>query len=137
MDRRTFIGTSLAAAGAVSVPGVATRGSAAERQSVENRPVILECAINGGTTKATNPLAPGTPAEHTAEVIQCLDAGASIIHMHSNQPNAKGKRLELEITKCSMHICRDQHGLSGHPYENASCIPDSPAHHNHAFYQNG
>ena len=87
MDRRTFIGTSLAAAGAVSVAGVATRGSAAERQSVENRPVILECAINGGTTKATNPLAPGTPAEHTAEVIQCLDAGASIIHMHSNQPN--------------------------------------------------
>ena len=87
MDRRTFIGTSLAAAGAVSVAGVATRGSAAEKQPVEKRPVILECAINGGTTKATNPLAPGTPAEHTAEVIQCLDAGASIIHMHSNQPN--------------------------------------------------
>ncbi len=99
MDRRTFIGTSLAAAGAVSVVGVATRDSAAERQSVDNRPVILECAINGGTTKAKNPLAPGTPAEHTAEVIQCLDAGASIIHMHSNQPNEDVKLAAKAYTE--------------------------------------
>jgi uncharacterized protein (DUF849 family) len=87
MDRREFIGTSLAAAGAVSVAGTATHLSAAAKQAVENKPVILECAINGSVTKAKNPLAPGTPAEHTAEVIRCLDAGATIIHMHSNQPN--------------------------------------------------
>ena len=67
--------------------GTATRASAAGKQSVENTPVILECAINGSTTKARNPLAPGTPEEHTAEIIKCLDAGASIIHMHSNKPN--------------------------------------------------
>ena len=87
MDRRTFIGTSIAAAGAASVAGTATHLSAAAKKAVENKPVILECAINGGTTKAKNPHAPGTLAEHTAEVIQCLDAGATIIHMHSNQPN--------------------------------------------------
>jgi len=70
------------------------------KKSVENTPVILECAINGGTTKATNPLAPGTLAEHTAENIRCLDAGASIIHMHSNQPNEDPKiaaRSYMEI----------------------------------------
>ena len=87
MDRRKFLGTSLATAGAMSVVGATKRASAAERRSIENKPVILECAVNGSVTKDKNPHAPGTPAEHTAEVIRCLDAGATIIHMHSNQPN--------------------------------------------------
>jgi uncharacterized protein (DUF849 family) len=87
MDRREFVGTSIATVGALSVAGTATRSSAAPKQSVEDKPVILECAINGATTKAKNPSAPDTPAEHTAEIVKCLDAGASIIHMHSNKPN--------------------------------------------------
>jgi 3-keto-5-aminohexanoate cleavage enzyme len=87
MKRREFIGT-LAGAGAMIAVGPAVRAaSAATKKSIENKPVILECAINGSVTKDKNPNAPGTPAEHTAEVIRCLDAGASIIHMHSNQPN--------------------------------------------------
>jgi uncharacterized protein (DUF849 family) len=87
MNRREFIGT-LAAAGAVLAAAPAIRAaSAATKKSVENTPVILECAINGSTTKAKNPLAPGTAAEMTAEIIRCLDAGATIIHTHSNQPN--------------------------------------------------
>ena len=87
MDRREFTKT-LAGAGAMLAAGSAVQNaSAATKKSVENEPVILECAINGSVTKANNPNAPGTPAEHTAEVIRCLDAGASIIHMHSNQPN--------------------------------------------------
>jgi 3-keto-5-aminohexanoate cleavage enzyme len=87
MDRRKFIGTSLAAAGAMSAASAATRVSAAEKGSAEDKPVILECAINGSVTKAKNPNAPGTLAEHTDEIIRCLDAGATIVHMHSNQPN--------------------------------------------------
>jgi uncharacterized protein (DUF849 family) len=87
MDRREFTKT-LAGVGAMLATGSAVQPtSAATRKSIENTPVILECAINGSVTKAKNPHAPGTPAEHTAEVIRCLDAGASIIHMHSNQPN--------------------------------------------------
>ena len=94
MKRREFLGTVVAAgAGAMLASSPAIRAaSAATKKSVENKPVILECAINGGTTKAKNPLAPGTLAEHTAEVIRCLDAGASIIHMHSNQPNEDIKK---------------------------------------------
>ena len=96
MKRRDFNKT-LAGAGAMLVAGSAARSvSAATKKSadksVENSPVILECAINGSVTKAKNPHAPGTPAEHTAEVIRCLDAGASIIHMHSNQPNEDIKK---------------------------------------------
>jgi 3-keto-5-aminohexanoate cleavage enzyme len=91
MDRRKFLGTAVAAGATLAVSstiGPAVRNvAAATKNNVEDIPVILECAINGSVTKAKNPLAPGTPAEHTAEVIKCLDAGASIIHMHSNQPN--------------------------------------------------
>ena len=109
MKRREFIGT-LAGAGAVlaaapSVYAAAGAGSllsktpTLKKKSVENTPVLIECAINGGTTKAMNPLAPGTPAEHTAEVIRCLDAGASIIHMHSNQPNKDVKLAAKAYTE--------------------------------------
>ncbi len=88
MNRRTFIETSLAGATALAATGpVARAASGTTRKSIEKTPVILECAINGGTTKAKNPLAPGTLAEHTAEIIACLDAGATIIHAHSNLPN--------------------------------------------------
>lgn len=67
--------------------------SAAEKKSisVSDVPVILECAINGSTTKAKNPLVPETVEEQTAEIIRCLDAGATIIHSHSNLPNENPK----------------------------------------------
>ena len=87
MDRRKFIGTSIAGAGALSMAGPVARAAAKMTRSVENTPVILECAINGATTKARNPLAPGTTDGRNHEVIKSLDAGASIIHMHSNKPN--------------------------------------------------
>jgi 3-keto-5-aminohexanoate cleavage enzyme len=87
MKRRDFNKTLIGAGAMLAAGPVVQSASAVTRKSVENTPVILECAINGSVTKAKNPNAPGTPAEHTAEVIRCLDAGASIIHMHSNQPN--------------------------------------------------
>jgi 3-keto-5-aminohexanoate cleavage enzyme len=87
MKRRDLI-KNIAAAGTLLTTGSLTEVAASiKKTSVTDKPVILECAINGGTTKARNPLAPGTLAEHTEEVIRCLDAGATIIHMHSNQAN--------------------------------------------------
>ena len=49
-------------------------------------PVILEAAINGVTTKARNPNVPRSPAEITAEALRCLEAGASIVHNHTDDP---------------------------------------------------
>jgi 3-keto-5-aminohexanoate cleavage enzyme len=91
MDRREFIG-ALAGAGALSVLGSAARAAPTDsKKSIEDTPVILECAINGSTTKARNPLAPETAKEQAAEITRCLDAGATIIHSHSNQPNEDPK----------------------------------------------
>ena len=91
MDRREF-NKALIGAGAALLAAPAVRAaSASSNKSVEDVPVILECAINGSTTKARNPGAPETVKEHTAEIIQCLDAGATIIHSHSNRPNPDPK----------------------------------------------
>ena len=49
-------------------------------------PVILEAAINGVTTRDRNPSVPRTPKEIAAESIACIEAGASIIHNHNDDP---------------------------------------------------
>jgi 3-keto-5-aminohexanoate cleavage enzyme len=92
MDRRELL-QKMAAAGALAATVPVTRvASAATAKSVTDTPVILEVAINGSTTKAVNPLAPETIPEVTAEIIRCFDAGATIVHTHSNQPNKNLKK---------------------------------------------
>jgi uncharacterized protein (DUF849 family) len=46
-------------------------------------PVVIEVAVNGVTTKERNPHVPSTPDEIAADAIRCIDAGASIIHIHN------------------------------------------------------
>src|SRR4051794_24011166 len=44
--------------------------------------VIIECAINGTTSKATNPNVPVAPPQIAADALACIEAGAAIIHNH-------------------------------------------------------
>lgn len=46
------------------------------------QPVIIECAINGVTTKKTNPHVPIEPPEIVEDALACMQAGAAIIHNH-------------------------------------------------------
>ncbi len=87
MKRRNAIKTIAAGGALVATAPWIKSAASIKKYSFSDTPVILECAINGSVTKDKNPNAPGTIAEHTTEVINCLDAGATIIHMHSNQPN--------------------------------------------------
>jgi uncharacterized protein (DUF849 family) len=48
----------------------------------DNRPVIIEAAINGATALSRNPNVPRSPEEIGREALACLDAGASVIHNH-------------------------------------------------------
>lgn len=49
-------------------------------------PLIIEVALNGGTPKARNPSVPRTPSEIAADAVACIDAGASIVHNHNDEP---------------------------------------------------
>lgn len=49
-------------------------------------PVIIEAAINGDRSKAANPHVPQSPEELVDDITACVEAGASVIHMHAGQP---------------------------------------------------
>ncbi|TCK26168.1 3-keto-5-aminohexanoate cleavage protein [Pseudonocardia endophytica] len=49
-------------------------------------PVILEVAVNGATTRATNPHVPRAPAEIADEMCAVIEMGASIVHNHNDEP---------------------------------------------------
>ncbi len=48
-----------------------------------SEPVLIEAALNGITRKNTNPAVPETPDEIAEESIECIKAGAALIHTHS------------------------------------------------------
>jgi uncharacterized protein (DUF849 family) len=50
-------------------------------------PVIIEVAVNGVTTREMNPHVPRTPAEIAADSVACIDAGASVVHIHNADMN--------------------------------------------------
>lgn len=56
----------------------------------DETPVIIEVAINGGSTKRRNPNVPRQPHEIVEDTLRCLDAGASIIHAHNSDYQLSG-----------------------------------------------
>jgi uncharacterized protein (DUF849 family) len=54
-------------------------------------PVVIEAAINGETLPDRNPNVPRKPEEITADVLRCLDAGASVIHAHTDDIRKTGR----------------------------------------------
>ena len=46
-------------------------------------PVIIEAALNGVTRPEHNPNVPATVQDHARDGIECLDAGATVIHTHA------------------------------------------------------
>jgi len=58
---------------------------------VNEQPVIIECAINGVGRKERNPHIPRSPEEVQADSLDCLDAGAAIIHAHNSSIRLVGQ----------------------------------------------
>jgi uncharacterized protein (DUF849 family) len=56
-----------------------------------DQPVLVEAAINGGTTKARNPNVPISPEEIRADALRCFDAGATIVHAHNHDIRLTGE----------------------------------------------
>jgi uncharacterized protein (DUF849 family) len=47
--------------------------------------VVIEVALNGATLKSANPRVPRSPAEITVDALDCIAAGASIVHNHNDE----------------------------------------------------
>ncbi|MHB8574019.1 MAG: beta-keto acid cleavage family enzyme [Dehalococcoidia bacterium] len=52
----------------------------------DDRPVIIEAALNGGTPKSRNPHVPRSVQEIVADALACIRAGAAIVHNHNDEP---------------------------------------------------
>ena len=57
----------------------------------QDTPLIIECAINGETRPERNPNAPRKAEEIVADVFRCLDAGATVIHAHTDDIQKTGR----------------------------------------------
>jgi len=62
-------------------------------------PLIIEVAVNGGSTKARNPNTPVTPAEVAADSLACMEAGAAIVHSHTSDISVKGAAAAEEYAQ--------------------------------------
>ena len=87
MDRRKFLVSAGVAALAVAGSTARAASKTPNKKAVEDTPVILEVAISGTNSKKNNPLVPESAEEQIAEMDACLDAGATIVHSHSNHPS--------------------------------------------------
>lgn len=56
-------------------------------------PLIIEAAINGVTGKVQNPHVPIAPDEIAADALACFDAGASVVHNHTDNPLDPGAAI--------------------------------------------
>jgi 3-keto-5-aminohexanoate cleavage enzyme len=55
------------------------------------KPLIIEVALNGETSKARNPNVPRSPAEIGADGIACMEGGAALLHNHTDDPWLSGE----------------------------------------------
>lgn len=62
-------------------------------------PLIIEAALNGATPKSRNRNTPKTPNEVAADALACLQAGAAIIHTHSEDFRATGDAAAKDYVK--------------------------------------
>ena len=67
---------------------------------MDTTPVIIEVALNGLTSPQTNPLVPITPGELAADAIECVDAGAVIVHTHADNMGAPPADLAERYAQC-------------------------------------
>ena len=53
-------------------------------------PLIIEASLNGSTSKQQNPSVPFSDEEIVRDAIACMEAGAALLHTHSDEPIVGG-----------------------------------------------
>ena len=65
--------------------------------SVAGTPLIIEASINGQTPRSRNPNVPYSDEEIVEQAVACMDAGAALVHNHTEEPVIGGSgKLDSE-----------------------------------------
>jgi len=78
-------------------------------------PVIIEAAINGGSSKRRNPNVPREPSEIIEDTFRCLDAGAAIIHAHNSNYQLTGQAAANDYLAAWRVIHEKRPGTNWYP----------------------
>lgn len=61
-------------------------------------PLIIEASLNGQTPKSSNPNVPYSDEEIVEQAVSCMEAGAAMIHNHTEEPVVGGRGwLDAEL----------------------------------------
>jgi uncharacterized protein (DUF849 family) len=82
----------------------------AGRMGLRRRGVLIQAALNGGTTRALHPGVPLSPAELAAEARAAQLAGAGAFHLHPRDPSGE-QTLEPEHVLAAVAAVRAATGL--------------------------
>jgi uncharacterized protein (DUF849 family) len=91
-------------------------------------PVLIEAAINGGTTRARNPNVPVTPEEIRADALRCFDAGAAIVHAHNHDIRLQGAEAARAYLDAWAPLLAARPDVLWYPTLCAGSGPDKLAH---------
>jgi 3-keto-5-aminohexanoate cleavage enzyme len=78
-------------------------------------PVIIEAALNGITSRRHNPDVPVSPGELAAVAIDCIDAGATVVHTHTKDPTARPEDRTEEYAQCYRAVLAERPGTILYP----------------------
>ncbi|MGZ4676600.1 MAG: 3-keto-5-aminohexanoate cleavage protein [Acidimicrobiia bacterium] len=78
-------------------------------------PVIIEVALNGITSRAHNPRVPVQPDELAREAIECVNAGATIVHTHAHNLGAPVDELVAAYAHCYEAVLAERPGTILYP----------------------
>ncbi|HIG71462.1 MAG TPA: 3-keto-5-aminohexanoate cleavage protein [Myxococcales bacterium] len=79
------------------------------------RPVIIEVALNGQTTKDVNPNAPRSSNEIAEDALRCFENGAAIVHTHIDDIMSPGKRAAELYLEHFIPVLRERPGALIYP----------------------
>ena len=89
-------------------------------------PLLIEAALNGATGKGSNPNVPRSTAEIVDDAIACLDAGATLVHHHTDDPIIRARHASAPYLEAWRAILARRPGAllyptmgSGGPHTNA------------------
>jgi uncharacterized protein (DUF849 family) len=97
-------------------------------KELTERPVIIEAAINGVTSKQQNPNTPRTSAEIATDALQCLAAGATIVHNHIDMVMVDGPTAAAQYLQCWHPVWEVIPDALLYPTVNAGPVEQSFAH---------
>ena len=79
------------------------------------QPVIIEAALNGITSRGRNPRVPISPTELATDAIDCIDAGATVVHTHAHNLGAPVEEVVSTYAECYESILHARPGTVLYP----------------------